>query len=986
MSANSTNHAIAASLAFSKTSTTVSTASTAAACKPPTATTEQAPHTPSAPPPKTPTAPAAPKPAARHGQIVPPATPETPSPIGGGSTEFGTMNIAKARAPNAETASIAATSMPGGNVLQPSPMAPSAGLKDTPADPVPPTTIVSLQDSTAIEGEGVPSKAAAKLDDKMELTRIAAMSRDLYMAKGDEVRARTDWYKDGRGDVLVLKDDANAAREALAAHAADPEACEAPTAPARVSLGVIAMVEDDRCFLRSDGHFKGENIGTTWQKSFSQTTLSCALGPPPAEFPRLVTDYHAALATLRSVLPKGVNQQSGHVYQQIASPHFRGRHAAFAAKPANDDDTDGTDDGLLPGEFTIDQWPTYSEVARQALLNIQESHVARPLPAFDVHGKLIAPSRYVHELRGATVLAYLSIVTYKIGEKRANGTEAVKTTVCLDIDYMRVLIAPAQQVGGSRKWAAIWSRWVTIVARVTLLPRCLPFMGAMWPGNMSDTTPKRRRPESPGPAEHPEKKHQRVDGDRSEEPTTSATHSTGDADSEVVMLRVGTDAVSAAVGGGDIAAGTEGQDDGKHDAASTTEDVDDIECQPWASMENRRRLKKFLDLDSPQEEPWFSVAMVVMQSSWSWECRTWTQAIFTVNGMPARLFATGPIETMCFRSSLVGPASRGHVTIKLLRERDRVAMAGVSDRGRWTAEGKSMPRSPPFPRVTAVAGADVFANVFDASEQYGADRMEALHPGELQVGDIVTVEFIVVRIDMPGGYKMSYHALTIARLVAAPKKSYEDEDYVLRGPPNTGVWLMAGLEVHESRALFKESFALPLAAADHGTSRYLLGNIYMFNDVGQECSPRVTWNVATFATKPGGPVRIPRPVTVERDGACIQLPSDALMEPIFCTFERFGDVMLAPRLLVVIQFYERAAVGPGGMRQIAVQVDMKALWPPEVASSSERVSLPIHGAVASECDSDASDDDEEQKELLRNGIPIDTDEEGDIDESEPSAA
>ncbi len=33
---------------------------------------------------------------------------------------------------------------------------------------------------------------------------------------------------------------------------------------------------------------------------------------------------------------------------------------------------------------------------------------------------------------------------YNIGERRANGTETVKMTVCLDIDYMRVLIAPPQ--------------------------------------------------------------------------------------------------------------------------------------------------------------------------------------------------------------------------------------------------------------------------------------------------------------------------------------------------------------------------------------------------------------------------------------------------------------------------------------------------------------------------------------------------------------
>ncbi len=76
--------------------------------------------------------------------------------------------------------------------------------------------------------------------------------------------------------------------------------------------------------------FKGPLNGLPFQRAFSQTTLTCALGPPPTEHARLLADYNAALATLKSLLPKQTDTRSGHVYQNVASQHLRLRHAVFA--------------------------------------------------------------------------------------------------------------------------------------------------------------------------------------------------------------------------------------------------------------------------------------------------------------------------------------------------------------------------------------------------------------------------------------------------------------------------------------------------------------------------------------------------------------------------------------------------------------------------------------------------------------------------------
>ncbi len=96
----------------------------------------------------------------------------------------------------------------------------------------------------------------------------------------------------------------------------------------------------------------------------------------------------------------------------------------------------------LPPEFNILHWPTYSTEAADALAGIVDSHTAQPLPAYDIRGDLIPPTNYSTSLRGATVLLSYNILHYSISEKRNNGTETAKQQICLDVDYIRVLIPP----------------------------------------------------------------------------------------------------------------------------------------------------------------------------------------------------------------------------------------------------------------------------------------------------------------------------------------------------------------------------------------------------------------------------------------------------------------------------------------------------------------------------------------------------------------
>ncbi len=114
------------------------------------------------------------------------------------------------------------------------------------------------------------------------------------------------------------------------------------------------------------------------------------------------------------------------------------------------------------------------------------------------------------------------------------------------------------------------------------------------------------------------------------------------------------------------------------------------------------RFTLFMDLESDHDEPWYSLTKVLIQP-YSWSSRTWTQSILTVHGMPARVFGTGAVESMSFTTSLVEREQRGSMTIKLLRQEDRVAAAELSDRGRWTTEQRAMAPSAPMARMSVRA-------------------------------------------------------------------------------------------------------------------------------------------------------------------------------------------------------------------------------------------------------------------------------------------
>jgi hypothetical protein len=93
----------------------------------------------------------------------------------------------------------------------------------------------------------------------------------------------------------------------------------------------------------------------------------------------------------------------------------------------------------VPAEFSIKNWPTAHPAAKEALKEMVTTHCVKPLEAFDMHGRLINPTSYHHQLEGALVQMRFTVTHLSIVGKKPDCFMA-------NIVSMRVLVPP-QKIG-----------------------------------------------------------------------------------------------------------------------------------------------------------------------------------------------------------------------------------------------------------------------------------------------------------------------------------------------------------------------------------------------------------------------------------------------------------------------------------------------------------------------------------------------------------
>jgi hypothetical protein len=99
----------------------------------------------------------------------------------------------------------------------------------------------------------------------------------------------------------------------------------------------------------------------------------------------------------------------------------------------------------------INNWPTRSEAAKEAVKKMQMTHKVRPLQAYGVDGRLINPRDYKTRLQGSLVEMRFTLTHWAISPTKHNisGSDAFVA----DIQGLRIIQdpAPSPQVSPSKK-------------------------------------------------------------------------------------------------------------------------------------------------------------------------------------------------------------------------------------------------------------------------------------------------------------------------------------------------------------------------------------------------------------------------------------------------------------------------------------------------------------------------------------------------------
>ncbi|KAI1785901.1 hypothetical protein LXA43DRAFT_1099766 [Ganoderma leucocontextum] len=386
--------------------------------------------------------------------VVPGVSLQAPPGIQPATAPGPTVNAAPAPLPatDAVPTTNATNTVPGTSTTPALPIPNNAGVATTtaPSTVITPTVASRFVDDPSFSAafgvsDGPLGPSAAQLAEKLENVRAVARERDFYLACGAHTIDRVTWFEDGNSHIVVEKVQGFTTMEARAAHAAHPLLNPKPPLPDLAHVYMIGTVASNCCFLHCDGNYKKDGPSARFTRGFAGTTLACALVAPPAHYPALVEDHARAMDTVSSILKHFEQPWAGFSFEKqkfMTEQHIRLRHKVFQKKSSANDvaPTAG-----LPAQFQIASWPVNDD-AKPLLAALVPSHFTKPLPAFDVNANLIAPDKYMDELKGAMVLVGFSLLQYYIDAKH---------NMCLDIEYMRVLIPGNGEQRAPQKRSAV---------------------------------------------------------------------------------------------------------------------------------------------------------------------------------------------------------------------------------------------------------------------------------------------------------------------------------------------------------------------------------------------------------------------------------------------------------------------------------------------------------------------------------------------------
>ncbi|RXW20518.1 hypothetical protein EST38_g5329 [Candolleomyces aberdarensis] len=272
--------------------------------------------------------------------------------------------------------------------------------------------------------------------------RAKLRSKCVYMADDDFLQL-VQWYKLQDFDrVVTVREAERFEGQQAAAAFLDPleEPEVLPPRPA-VLAAIVRFRSHDGFYLSACGGWTPASPFRGGPKSFAQCRPSAI-----AEDPRNIPDIEGDFETGMRQMVELCNEQSpgpqavGLIDWSNMYLHrgFKVGHRIFEKKSAGcqlavDEEEEEEEEEDDP-EFRIDGWPVQNNAAAQAELNrLRDTHITRPIPAYDIAGNRIRPSRYAAELRGAVVRLEFYLIHRVIDERHVFSA---------DVKRIRVLVPP----------------------------------------------------------------------------------------------------------------------------------------------------------------------------------------------------------------------------------------------------------------------------------------------------------------------------------------------------------------------------------------------------------------------------------------------------------------------------------------------------------------------------------------------------------------
>lgn len=197
-------------------------------------------------------------------------------------------------------------------------------------------------------------------------------------------------------------------------------------APTEFIMTGIFQISADNFFLTSDGRFKpGSGL------KFEDTKPSCRLIMPNAPGWRITATESETIFNNVKALEK-INISATSNLKSVVDNHplsIKLSHLLFKKSSANETQPP------IAQTWSIANWPVSDRCVEDLCHLQQNNYEVNPIPCYDKHGDPIPPSEYQHQLQGAIVYAYFTLIRKGFGS--GSGRRHFSTALLREIQVIQ---------------------------------------------------------------------------------------------------------------------------------------------------------------------------------------------------------------------------------------------------------------------------------------------------------------------------------------------------------------------------------------------------------------------------------------------------------------------------------------------------------------------------------------------------------------------